>query len=427
MTKNLLKSIFAAVLLIPSGALNAADATAPQWNLKELSPAPATTEAQEVRVPGLQSLYVSGLPYQSRETKFYAYLGFPTNQTGKMPAVVLVHGGGGTAMAGWVQYWNAKGYVALSLDTEGHIPARDKIKKNEWQTIDSLKLPWVGGPQRAGAFDDCQQPLPDQWPYHAVADTVLSISLLASLPQVDAHQIGLVGISWGSVIGSLVGGVDQRLAFVVPQYIGGNLTLGNVWYGNLKNRPDALRWDPANFYRHPAGKAKWLWIDGINDKYGVPPMITQSWHDTAPDSWMTFLPTQGHGHAWGETGKDALREIYVFADSVTRGTPPLARILRTIPGKGEVALVWQADKPIRHAQLSFTLEPIPLITVAGESRKDWSKIKYTVQDLPLPAVKTHPDGSMQASFPLPAGMKAGILNLIDERGLTVSGDFLNFD
>jgi len=49
--------------------------------------------AQEDEVEGLQSLFLDGLPDKKRPTKFYAYLGFPTNVTGIVPTAVLVHGG----------------------------------------------------------------------------------------------------------------------------------------------------------------------------------------------------------------------------------------------------------------------------------------------------------------------------------------------
>jgi hypothetical protein len=140
---------------------------------------------------------------------------------------------------------------------------------------------------------------------------------------------------------------------------------------------------------------------------------------------MSILPTLGHGHIWGETGLNAVREIYAFADSVTRGTPPLAHILRTTPGKGEVTLTWKAGNPTTRAQLCCTTSPIPRITIAGESRKDWENVKYTVQDLALPPVTSNADGTKQASFPLPASLTAGVINLIDERGLSVSCEFMD--
>jgi cephalosporin-C deacetylase-like acetyl esterase len=38
---------------------------------------------------------------------------------GKVPGMVLVHGGGGTAFKEWVQKWNAQGFAAISIAVEG--------------------------------------------------------------------------------------------------------------------------------------------------------------------------------------------------------------------------------------------------------------------------------------------------------------------
>ncbi|MEI6715383.1 MAG: acetylxylan esterase [Verrucomicrobiota bacterium] len=423
------------LFLVPLVSLVAEpDSSHPKWDLSVLTKAPTLEEAQQARVDGVQSFFVEGLPYKGRPTRFYAYVGFPKDVSGKVPAIVLTHGGGGTAFSEWVKYWNAKGYAAIAMDNEGQVPVDDSKTlelppnsprpKSHWQTIDSLHLPWAGGPQRKGTFEDFDQPQEDQWMYHAVANTIRSVSYLASRPEVDASRIGIVGISWGSVICSVVGGVDLRLAFVVPQYIGGHLDQGNVWYAALQQNPVSKRWDPANFYPNPQNKAQWLWINGTNDKYGLPTMTTRSWRETGPNSWMTLLPTQGHGHLWTESGKNAVSEIYAFADSVTKGTPPLARILSTKLGQDEVTLTWAAVKPVVRAQLCYTTSEVPLITVAGEQRKDWEHVKYAVDEISLPAVKPAADGAVQASFGLPAGMKAGFVNLIDERGLSVSCEFL---
>jgi hypothetical protein len=379
----------------------------------------------------VRSLLLTGLPYRGQPTKFYAYLGIPAVTEGRMPAVVLVHGGGGSAFDAWVRYWNEKGYAALSVDTEGHVPV--KIRAGNpgdpgWKRVDLEGSGWVGQPRRPStAFADPQRPPEEQWLYHAVADCILSVSYLASIPGIDPTRIGIVGISMGSIVCSIVGGIDNRLAFVVSQYIGGNNDLGNVWYAIIKEHPEVMRWDPANFYRQPTGRAHWLWINSDHDKYGVPPMTSRSWRETKPNSWMCLLPTQGHGHIWVETGPNAVREIYAFADSVTRGAPPLVRILSTRGDGHMVTLTWQESVPVIKAQIIYTTSPLPLIEISGERRYDWAKVNYTVKDAVVPQPATRPDGSCQAMFQLPEGMTAGYINLIDQRGLAVSSDFMTPD
>jgi hypothetical protein len=406
----------------------------PHWDLELLVHAPAAVEAEEGKVPGLESYYLEGLPYRGRPTRFYAYFGLPKELNVKVPAVVLVHGGGGTAFADWVEYWTAKGYAALALDTEGHVPVKVRPSQpgdSGWQTIDSLNLGWSGAPGRAwdqktaAGYADGQLPPDEQWLYHAVADSILAVSWLAAHPKVDANRIGIVGISMGSIVCSTVGGIDHRLAFVVPQYIGGNNDLGNVWYAGIQANPAVRAWDPANFYRQPSGRAHWLWINGINDKYGLPPMTSLSYRETGPNSWMCLLPTQGHGHVWIEKGKNAVREIYAFADSVTQGTPPLTKVLGTALRDRSVTVTWEAQVPVTRAQLCYTREVVPTIEIAGVLRKDWENVRYEVEEMALPVVIDLPGGGKQAVFSLPAGTKAGCVQLIDERNLSVSSEFLD--
>jgi len=417
-------TLLTALLLAPL----AVAVESPKWDVESLSRPPAAVEAQEAREAGLQSLYIAGLPYHGRPTKFYAYFGLPADVTSKVPAVVLIHGGHGTARADWVRAWTARGYAALAFDSEGHLPVmvgEREPGKDKWKTIDSLGQPWGGQPILPAGFADPTLPAKEQWLFHAVADAILSVSYLASRPEVDAKRIGIVGISMGSIVGSTAGGLDGRLAFVVPQYIGGNNDLGNIWHGIIEACPEVMRWDPANFYRDKKTNAHWLWINGDNDKWGLPTMTTKSWRETGPNSWMTLLPSLGHGHLFGVTGLNAVREIYAFADSATRGTPPLARILSTVWGRTDATLIWREKVPVRQAQLIHTTEPIPALAIGGKPRKDWEHVTWQVQAIPMPPVTSLPDGTRQATFPVPAGMKAGYINLLDERGLAVSCDFLD--
>jgi hypothetical protein len=91
-----------------------------------------------------------------------------------------------------------------------------------------------------------------------------------------------------------------------------------------------------------------------------------------------------------------------------------------------LAALHAAEVPVISAQIWYTKEMIPTIQIAGESRKDWEKVSYQVDAIALPPVTELPDRSMQATWSLPADMKAGCVNLIDERNLTVSCAFLEF-
>lgn len=392
--------------------------------MNRLRQPPATQPAAEATVEGVQAIWIDGLPFRGKPTKAFAYLGMPAGRAKKFPGVVLVHGGGGTAFADWVKMWTARGYAAIAVDLEGQIPTRDATGK-AWIRTDSLGHAWGGGPARHGnAFGDCfDRPFEDQWPYHAVADTLLAFALLASWPEVDPSRIGLVGISWGSVVCSIAGGVDDRPAFVVPQYIGGFLNLDSGWCEFMKPRPETWAWDPANFYASSAAgrNTKWLWINGSNDAYGTPPMMNASLEATAPRSWLTISPTLGHGHIWAA---DQVGEIYAFADAVTRGKPQLARLTRTDWRPDSVDLAWAGGPPIVKAQWVYATLPQPHMTFAPPgTRTDWPKVKYSVADAAITPVADEL-GIFTATLPRPDGMVTGWVNLIDDRGLAVSSRLL---
>ena len=65
---------------------------------------------------GIKALWYEGAPYQSQKTKVFAHIGFPEEaKTRKVPAVVLVHGGGGHAYPEWIRLWNEKGFAAIAM------------------------------------------------------------------------------------------------------------------------------------------------------------------------------------------------------------------------------------------------------------------------------------------------------------------------
>jgi gluconolactonase len=90
------------------------------WNLAALKQAPKVTVAGESRP--VTSLYYENEPYLGKPTRVFAYLAKPEKVESKLPAMVLVHGGGGTAFQEWAELWAKRGYVALAMDLAGQGP-----------------------------------------------------------------------------------------------------------------------------------------------------------------------------------------------------------------------------------------------------------------------------------------------------------------
>ena len=96
--------------------------TAP-WDLEALS-APPDYEWLD-RESDVWSLLYRGEPYGGKETSVFAYYATPGTLAGEdaagkpLPAVVLVHGGGGTAFNEWARLWAKRGYAAIAMDLAG--------------------------------------------------------------------------------------------------------------------------------------------------------------------------------------------------------------------------------------------------------------------------------------------------------------------
>ena len=267
-----------------------------------------------------------GADYKGKETRVFAFLGVP-KEAGKdnpCPAVVLAHGGGGTADAYWVKYWVDRGYAAISMDLEGHYPI-DKgshflpeTKKNDYS-----------GPIRNGAFaDGGTSDLSKQWTYHAVTDIMLARSILGGMPEVRNDAVGIMGFSWGGYLTSFVIGVDNRFAFAVPVYVSDYLAEMYSYFGDAVKGAGA-KWDPTLNISNITAKV--LWFNSDKDDHFTENGTSLSYENT-PGSILLLDPNLAHGggNCWSRP------EQFIFADSVTRGTKGLIEIAEQPSGLNPV-------------------------------------------------------------------------------------------
>ena len=92
--------------------------TGKMWDFGALAKPPKTAAAPGIEAPSVKTLFYDGLPWKGRPTRVFAYYGAPAQPAGtRVPAMVLVHGGGGTAFDSWIRLWNSRGYAAIAMDT----------------------------------------------------------------------------------------------------------------------------------------------------------------------------------------------------------------------------------------------------------------------------------------------------------------------
>ncbi len=373
------------------------------WSLPDLTTVPKTFDPPHNGERGVRAIWFEGMPYKGKPTRVFAYYGAPERKgKERLPAMVLIHGGGGTAFAEWVRMWNARGYAAIAMDTVGTVPKPVPEPGKLWNPERSRGE--FSGPAGWGDFANVDLPPPDQWSYHAVAAAVRAHSLLRSFPEVDPKRIGVTGISWGGYLTSIVAGVDARFRFAAPVYGCGFLGEDSAWLKDFAQLgPERAQrwltlWDPSQY----AGAAKMptLWVNGTNDFAYPPPSWRKTYRLTKGPHTLAFRVRMVHGHPDGAKPE----EIFQFADAILRHGRPASRIT----GQGsEGTRAWVRFKqaePVVKAELAFTRD-----TGKWQERK-WETVAAELE------------GGM-ASAPLPEGVRAYYLNLFDARGRVVSSEY----
>lgn len=395
------------------------DASAPakiRFDLGVLSQIPKTYAAdsfaqldatyKDAAENGIKPIFYQGLPYQGKSTKVFAYYGIPkpsqangdsnSSPEGKVPGVVLIHGGGGTAFANWVKLWNSRGYAAIAMDLCGCVPVGSYGK---WE-----RHAEGGPPGWDASFQQIDGPESDQWQYHAVSAVTLAHTLLRSFPGVDPDRIGVTGISWGGYMTCLVAGVDSRYKCSVPVYGCGYLGDNSVWLpsfeslGSNKAEKWLKAWDPSVYL--PDATAPMLWVNGTND-FAYP---MDSWQRSSrlPKSTRTLCLRINMPHGHGAAGENP-EEIHVFMNSILRGSEPLA-VIHEVKSDGQRKSVrFSSSVGIKKAELCYTMDSGP-----------WQKRNW----IAVPAII---DQSV-AYADLPTGATVWYFNLFDERDCVVSSE-----
>lgn len=260
---------------------------------------------------GVKAVWIENVPWHGKPTRFFAYYSLPEGATAekKVPGIVLVHGGYGTAFHTWVKLWNDRGYAAIAMDNCGGIPG----EKNH--TAEHPRHEW-SGPNGWGRYEEEALPPEEQWVYHAIECVIRSHTFLRNLPEVDASKIGVTGISWGGFLTSIACGADPRFAFAAPVYGCGNLRRHSVFAPEIGELWESL-WNPVEYAKNC--RIPTLWCTGTND-YFFPLDSFEETAFAAGNPLFSIKLRMKHGHP----PEGDPPEIAAFADSVVKGGRKLA-------------------------------------------------------------------------------------------------------
>ncbi len=363
------------------------------WKNEDFNSIPAFRISDE---DSIQSIIFESVPYKGKKKSVFAFYATPgmldknKGQDKKLPGIILVHGGGGTAFREWAIMWAKRGYAALALDTRGNGPDKKHIDGGFEEN--GLETPYF----------DVTLPLNEQWLYQAVSDVINAHTLLMSFPEVDKDRTAITGISWGGVLTCISSSLDGRFKAAVPVYGCGFLSES----GRMKKQLDMLsrdqrsiwmkQYDPSNYLslmNRPI-----LFINGTNDVHFYLPSMSKS--AALPPCSKTLIK-QGlrHGHKHGWTND----EIEAFINQHLRHAAPLPEIINEQIKKDTVYGEIVSVTPIKNMTLHYT-------TSSGQEQEkyDWLTADVTLKGNKWTAV-------------IPQKASRWYVNATDSNGIQISG------
>ncbi|WP_149497575.1 alpha/beta hydrolase family protein [Roseiconus lacunae] len=352
----------------------------------------------------------------AQPTEVFAFYATPGTVNGDpsldkdLPAVVLIHGGGGTAFSEWAWLWAQRGYAAIAMDLSGRRPEAPRFNPKTRELIiqrrvERTRLP-SGGPEanHQAKFNNIGGDRSDEWQPYAVAAVIQAHSLIRSFPEVDAERTAVTGISWGGYMTCLVASLDDRFSAAVPVY-----GCGFLYEGESVQKPmiDALSGDQRQQWIRDYDPSAWLpqcdvpilLVNGTNDKHYPLDSYMKSFQAVAGPKQLRIEVAMPHGHVAGWLPN----EIGLFIDQHVSGGKPLPKLesLHTTNGIAKTKI--DSSTPIKTASLHFTTDHGPLV---GRS---WGTQTASI------------DGDL-LSATVPSDATLWYLSVTDERDAMISTD-----
>ena len=141
------------------------------------------------------------LPAGPNKEPFYVIAAVPElKKAEKLPGMLIIHGGAGSAEKDKCISWAQRGYTAVAMDLPGIVNPAARTTVDGRKDERSYAL---ASSERFYAWPDAKASVL----YDAVSSALKALAVLRSLPETDPQRIGVVGLSWGGYTSIMVGGI----------------------------------------------------------------------------------------------------------------------------------------------------------------------------------------------------------------------------
>jgi dienelactone hydrolase len=197
----------------------------------------------------------------------------PAKVTGKLPAVIVLHGTGGTkdSQLGFMKELVKRNFIGVAIDARYH-GGRSGGAKGAAAYNQAIAKAWLTKPG---------MPMEHPFYYDTVWDLWRLVDYLETRDDVDAKNLGMIGFSMGGIETWLAASVDDRIKVAVPAIAVQSFRWSlehDQWQGRANTIKQAHT-QAAKDLGEPAINqkvCKALWtkiIPGILDDYDCPSMI----------------------------------------------------------------------------------------------------------------------------------------------------------
>jgi cephalosporin-C deacetylase-like acetyl esterase len=242
------------LLIWPATAAPEALSLKELWQPTSIAADPVLIKQYSINGFQIKEVFFPGRPQSGQATRIFGYYCYP-DHFAPLPALLIAHGGGGSADIKTALRWAGYGYAVLVID----LPGKGKQRRHSRSTGPDMEVKNL-----LNTADPANNYL-----IFAVTAARNGIDFLAKQPEVDRNRIGMLGLSWGGVLTLLTNGQEPRLKAAVNVFGAGFIPEGCTWQelfeaktGREKQAWDKLL-DPSNFLA--SQRSPILFITGTND------------------------------------------------------------------------------------------------------------------------------------------------------------------
>lgn len=330
----------------------------------------APSICQDLGVETIDGISVQKFIFHSREylspvgkdsTRIFGVIARP-EKPGRYPGLLVLHGGGGAAEIEKARKWAAHGYVVVAVDEPG--------------VADTKNTPLSEGPWNLFRYGEHRFVVEPDVTSSTIFDAVLAslqgLYLLREQPDVIKDRIGIVGISWGGYLTTMVTGLASPFIAASYSVFGcGFYDASSVFLKELDRM-------------EPLHKAEWLkWLDAgrrarnirnpffiaaaTNDNWFYPQAVKNTLqHVSAPVNHVFFqnvshkiaLPGGTENKKADSPGWTAMEKVYF--DYYLKGNgkrfPKIGAIHAEKFGTSHIRVEFSVDSdtPIKRAEINYS-------------------------------------------------------------------------